>query len=171
MDLGECGVAVALVLALATGAVSAQDPGPAWPARPVRLVVPSSPGGGSDSYARLLAAGLGDALKQRFVVDNRPGASGNVGAEIAAKAAPDGYTFIVSSTSALVINPSLYKNLPYDAERDFTPVARGVISPNVWTCHPSVPAKTLPALVALSSASRAGSPTVRREWAAPAISP
>jgi len=122
----------------------------AWPARPVRLVVPSSPGGATDTYARLLAQGLGEALKRQFIVDNRPGASGNVGAEIAARAAPDGYTFLVASSASLVINPSLYKNLPYSAERDLAPVARGVISPIVITAHPSVPAKTLPALIALA---------------------
>ena len=83
-------------------------------------------------------------------MDNRPGASGNIGAEIAARAAPDGYTFLVSASPALVINPSLYRNLPYNAERDFTPVARGVVSPLVFASHPSVPAKTLPALVALA---------------------
>ena len=142
-------VVPALVLALAAGAAPAQDQDTAWPARPVRLVVPSSPGGGSDGFARLLAAALMESLKQRFVVDNRPGASGVVGAEIVAKSAPDGYTLLVSSTSALVINPSLQRILPYDAERDFTPVARGVLSPNVWSSHPSVPVKTLAALVAL----------------------
>lgn len=144
------GVALGLVLLLAGGAALAQAPGPAWPARSVRIVVPSSPGGGSDTYARLLAHGLSEALKWQFVVDNRPGASGTVGAEIVAKAAPDGYTFLVSSNTVLVINPSLYKNLPYHAERDFTPVARGVISPSVYTSHPSVPAQTLPALVELA---------------------
>ena len=121
----------------------------AWPSRPVRIVVPSSPGGATDTYARLLAQGLGEALKRQFVVDNRPGASGNVGAEVAARSAPDGYTFLVSSSASLVIGPSLYKNLPYSAERDLTPVARGVISPMVLTAHPSVPAKTLAALIAL----------------------
>jgi len=126
---------------------NAQD---GWPSRPVRLVVPSSPGGGTDTYARLLAQGLGDALKQQFLVDNRPGGGGNIGAEIAARAAPDGYTYLVSSSPALVVNPSLFKNLPYNAERDFAPVARGVISPLVITCHPSVPVKTLAALIALA---------------------
>ena len=120
-----------------------------WPSRTVRFVVPSSPGGGTDTYARFLAQGLGDALKQQFVVDNRPGGGGNIGAEIAARAAPDGYTFLVSSSPALVVNPSLFRNLPYSAERDFTPVARGVVSPLVIASHPSVPVKTLAALVAL----------------------
>ncbi|MGH8622534.1 MAG: Bug family tripartite tricarboxylate transporter substrate binding protein [Burkholderiales bacterium] len=122
----------------------------AWPSRPVRLVVPSSPGGGTDTYARFLAQGLGDALKQHFVVDNRPGGGGNIGAEVAAKAAPDGYTYLVSSSPALVVNPSLFRNLPYNAERDFAPVARGVVSPLVITSHPSVPVKTLAALIALA---------------------
>jgi len=126
---------------------NAQD---GWPSRPVRLVVPSSPGGGTDTYARFLAQGLGEGLKQQFLVDNRPGGGGNIGAEIAARAAPDGYTYLVSSSPALVVNPSLFKNLPYNAERDFAPVARGVISPLVITCHPSVPVKTLAALIALA---------------------
>jgi len=126
---------------------TAQD---GWPSRPVRLVVPSSPGGGTDTYARFLAQGLGEGLKQQFLVDNRPGGGGNIGAEIAARAAPDGYTYLVSSSPALVVNPSLFKKLPYNAERDFAPVARGVISPLVITCHPSVPVKTLAALIALA---------------------
>ena len=126
---------------------TAQD---GWPSRPVRLVVPSSPGGGTDTYARFLAQGLGEGLKQQFLVDNRPGGGGNIGAEIAARAAPDGYTYLVSSSPALVVNPSLFKNLPYNVERDFAPVARGVISPLVITCHPSVPVKTLAALIALA---------------------
>jgi len=113
-------------------------------------VVPSSPGGGTDTYARFIAQGLGVALKQQFLVDNRPGGGGNIGAEMAARAAPDGYTYLVSSSPALVVNPSLFKNLPYNAERDFAPVARGVISPLVITCHPSVPVKTLAALIALA---------------------
>ena len=121
-----------------------------WPSRPVRLVVPSSPGGGTYTYARLLAQGLGDALKQQFVVDNRPGGGGNIGAEIVARAAPDGYTYLVSSSPALVVNPHLFKNLPYNAERDFAPVARGVVSPLVFTSHPSVPVKSLAALIALA---------------------
>ena len=126
---------------------TAQD---GWPSRPVRLVVPSSPGGGTDTYARFLAQGLGEGLKQQFLVDNRPGGGGNIGAEMAARAAPDGYTYLVSSSPALVVNPSLFKNLPYNVERDFAPVARGVISPLVITCHPSVPVKTLAALIALA---------------------
>jgi len=138
---------LAAVCLLAAAPALAQE---AWPTRSVRLVVPSSPGGGTDTYARFLAQGLGDGLKQQFLVDNRPGGGGNIGAEVAARAAPDGYTYLVSSSPALVVNPSLFKNLPYNVERDFAPVARGVISPLVITCHPSVPVKTLAALIALA---------------------
>ena len=111
--------------------------------------MPSSPGGGTDLYARLLAQGLSEGLKQQFVIDNRPGAAGNIGAEVVARSAPDGYTLLISANPALAINPSLYRHLPYNVERDFVPVARGVISPLVFTSHPSVPARTLPALLAL----------------------
>lgn len=124
----------------------AQEP---WPARSVRLIVPSSPGGATDTYARLLAHGLGESLKRQFIVDNRPGASGNVGAEIAARSAPDGHTFLVASSASLSVGPSLYRNLSFSVERDLTPVARGVLSPMAITAHPSVPARTLAALVAL----------------------
>ena len=138
--------AFAVCLLIAATPAAAQD----WPSRPVRFVVPSSPGGGTDTYARFLAQGLGDALKQQFVVDNRPGGGGNIGAEFAAKATPDGYTYLVSSSPALVVNPSLFRNLPYNAERDFAPVARGVVSPLVIASHPSVPVKSLSALIALA---------------------
>ena len=140
------GTAVAVIFALHAALAHAQE---AWPARPVKFIVPSSPGGGTDLYARQLAQALSESLKQQFIVDNRPGASGNIGAEAAAKAAPDGYTFLVSANPAIAVNPSLYKNLPYDAERDFVPVARGVVAPLVICVHPSVPARTLGELVAL----------------------
>jgi tripartite-type tricarboxylate transporter receptor subunit TctC len=137
---------IAISMVWFASALHAQD---TWPARPVRLVVPSSPGGGTDVFARILAQGLGEALKQQFVVENRPGASGNIGAEAVAKAAPDGYTFLVSANPALTVNPSLYRNLPYNAERDFVPITRGVIAPMVIAVHASVPAKSIAELVAL----------------------
>jgi tripartite-type tricarboxylate transporter receptor subunit TctC len=138
---------IALFFALALVALAA--PAQEWPAKPVRFIVPSSPGGGTDIYARILAQGLSDALKQQFIVDNRPGASGNIGAAAAAKSPPDGYTFLVSANPALSVNPSLYKDLPYDAERDLAPVTRGVLAPMVIVVNPAVPAKTLADLVAL----------------------
>lgn len=102
-----------------------------WPARPVRVIVPSSPGGGTDVFGRLLAQALTEQLKRPFVVDNKPGASGNIGADLVAKAEPDGYTMLVASNSSLGINPVLYKTLPFDAERDLAPVSRGVMAPMV----------------------------------------
>jgi len=138
--------AAAFALALIAFPAAGQDN---WPARPVKLIVPSSPGGGTDLFARLLGQALGEALKQQFVVDNRPGASGNIGAEAAARSAPDGYTFLVSANPALTVNPSLYKKLPYDAERDFSPVARAVIAPQVICAHPSLQVKSLAELIAL----------------------
>jgi tripartite-type tricarboxylate transporter receptor subunit TctC len=138
--------AAACAVALLALPVHGQD---AWPARPVKLIVPSSAGGGTDLYARLLGQALGDALKQQFIVDNRPGASGNIGAEAAARSAPDGYTFLVSANPSLTVNPSLFKKLPYDAEKDFAPVARGVIAPQVICVHPSLGVKTLRDLIAL----------------------
>ena len=107
----------------------------------MRLTVPSSLGGGTDLYGR---KGSARRLKQLFVVENRPGASGNVGA---AAAAPDGYTFFVSANPALSVNPSLYKDLPCDAERDFVPVTRGVIAVMVLVVNPSLEAKSLRDLV------------------------
>lgn len=137
---------VAIALAAHTAAIAhAQE---VWPARPVRFIVPSSPGGGTDTFARMLAQALGDALKQQLVVENRPGGSGNVGAAAAAKAPADGYTFLVSANPALSVNPSLYKNLPYSAERDFAPVARGVTAPMVLVAHPSLGVKTVADLLA-----------------------
>ena len=136
---------VLLAGALATINASAQD---AWPARPVRVVVPSSPGGGTDTFARLLAQGLSEELKQQFVVDNRPGASGNIGTDAVAKAQGDGYTMLVSATAAVAINPGLYRSLPFNVERDLAPVARGVNSPMLYCAHPSLGMKTLGDLVA-----------------------
>jgi tripartite-type tricarboxylate transporter receptor subunit TctC len=135
-----------IALALCAFPATAQD---AWPVRPVRLVVPSSPGGGTDVYARILALALSESLKQQFIVDNKPGASGNIGADAVAKAAPDGYTFLVSANPALTVNPSLYKNLPYNAERDLAPVTRGVMAPMVIVANASLGAKTMGELVAM----------------------
>ncbi|HET7525412.1 MAG TPA: tripartite tricarboxylate transporter substrate binding protein [Burkholderiaceae bacterium] len=118
-----------------------------WPARPVTLVVPSSPGGGTDVYGRILAQALTEHLKQSFVVDNKPGASGAIGATAVAKAEGDGYTLLVASNSSLGINPVLLKNPGYDVQRDFAPVTRGVIAPMVVVVHPDAKAKTLAELL------------------------
>jgi tripartite-type tricarboxylate transporter receptor subunit TctC len=153
---------VLLAILLTSSAASSQD----WPVRPVRIVVPSSPGGGTDVYARLIAQALGESLKQQFIVENRPGASGNIGAAAVAKAAPDGYTFLVSANPALTVNPSLYRNLPYNAERELAPVTRGVMAPMALVVNPAVKAGSLAELISLSKSERlaygsagTGSPT------------
>jgi tripartite-type tricarboxylate transporter receptor subunit TctC len=133
---------LAVVLFLAAGAACAQ-----WPARPVKLIVPSSAGGGTDFYARVLAQALGEALGQPFVVENLPGGSGNLGAATAARATPDGYSFLVAADPALTVNQSLFKDLPYNAERDFVPVARGVTVPLVICVPASLGVRTLAELV------------------------
>ena len=117
-----------------------------WPDRPVKLIVSSSAGGGTDMYARLLAQSLSDSFKQQFIVDNRPGASGNIGASAVAKSPADGYTFLVSANTSLTINGALYKNLSYDAEKDFTPIARA-LGPLVIVVHPSSKVRTLQELI------------------------
>lgn len=140
-------VTIALLVSLAGNPVSGQDN---WPAKPVKLIVPFSPGGGTDVFARLLAQALTDALKQQFLVENRPGASGNIGSQGVARAAPDGYTFLVSANAALAINPVLQKNRSFDIERDLAPVSRGVMAVNVLVAESSTGAKTLRDFFALA---------------------
>lgn len=135
--------AAVLLLGCVCVAVAHAQPSADWPARPVTLVVPSSPGGGTDVYARILGQALGEQLKQGFVVDNKPGASGAIGASAVAKADGDGYTLLVASNSSLGINPVLLKNPGYDVQRDFAPVTRGVIAPMVVVAHPDAKVKTL----------------------------
>lgn len=139
-----CKLVAGIAFALTVGSAAAQDP---WPSKPVKIIVPSSPGGGTDVYARLLAQALTETLKQQFIVENRPGASGNIGAQAVAKAAADGYTLLVSSNASIAINPALYKSLPFDADKDFTPVTRGVMAPMVLVAHADAGAKTLAELV------------------------
>jgi len=109
------------ILLLAGWSVPAQAQ--AWPDKPIRFIVPSPPGGGTDALTRLLASKLGELLQWQMVVDNRPGAGGNLGLDIAAKAAPDGYTIVMGESSNLTINPYLYKKLPFDPAKDVMPVA------------------------------------------------
>lgn len=120
-----------------------------YPTGPVRLVVGSAAGGTSDIVARLLAQKLSEDLKQQFVVDNRAGASGIIGTGLVAKSPPDGHTLLVIQPS-LTINPSMFEKVPYDARRDFAPVSIVVDVPQIISVHPSVPAKTVPQLIALA---------------------
>ena len=122
-----------------------------YPARPVRFVVPFAPGGGTDVLARLLAQRLFDPLGQPVVVDNRPGAGGVIGAEIAARAPADGYTIVLGSPGPLTINPNLQR-VPYDTLRDFAPITLATISPFVLVLHPSVAAGSVKDLIALARA-------------------
>jgi len=121
-----------------------------YPVKPVRIIVPFPAGGGTDLMARTLGDKLGAALGQSFLVDNRSGAGGALGTDLAAKAAPDGYTLLVSSSSALVIGPNLMRKAPYDPLRDLAPVILISSSPNVLVVHPSVPAKSVKELIALA---------------------
>jgi tripartite-type tricarboxylate transporter receptor subunit TctC len=140
--------AAGLTLALLCAAVQAQ----AYPAKPVRIVVPSSAGGATDTFARALAPRLAQAWGQPVVIENRPGANQIIGSETVSKSAPDGYTLLVSEASSFVMNPHLYKKLPYDALRGFTPITALVRFPWVLAVHPSVPANTFRELVALAKA-------------------
>ena len=119
-----------------------------YPAQPIRMIVPFPAGGPTDIVARPLAQMLGDALKTIVIVDNRGGAGGSVGADAVAKAAPDGYTMLMATVGTNAINPALYKKLPYDALRDFTPIALVAAAPLAIVVHPSQPATDLASLVA-----------------------
>ena len=120
-----------------------------YPAKPIRIVVPFAPGGGADIIARIVGQKMTDSWGQQVVVDNRAGASGNIGAEIVAKSAPDGYTLLMAS-SALAINPSVYRSVPYDVIKDFAPITQPGLLPNILVVHPSVPVKTVKDLIALA---------------------
>ena len=144
------GTALALIALASAGGASAQT----WPAKPVRIVVPFTPGGGLDIQARLFGKKFYETLGQTFVIENRTGAGGLIGAEAVARAAPDGYTVLFSSAS-LAVNVSLYKKLAFDPVKDFDPVSWVSSVPLVLVVHPSVPVKNVPELVALAK-KRAG---------------
>lgn len=132
---------------LAAGAAAAQN----YPTRTIRLIVPSSPGGGTDISARIIAPKLSELLGQQVIVENRPGAGTMIGGEAVARATPDGYTLLMG-ISTLAINPAIYKKVPYDALRDFAPISQAVSLPNVLVSHPSLPVKTLKELIAFAKA-------------------
>jgi tripartite-type tricarboxylate transporter receptor subunit TctC len=136
--------AVAVIVSLLSP-VSAQ----AWPAKPVRVLIPWPPGGSNDVVGRIVAQKLSESLGQQFVVENRGGAAGSIGADVVAKAAPDGYTLMVHSTTH-VGNAHVYKKLPYDTLKDFTGVALLVTQPGALTVHPSLPVKSVKEFIALA---------------------
>src|SRR6516164_11542179 len=140
--------AVALALALAA---SAQAPS-AYPSRPVKLVIPFPPGGPLDIVGRAIAQKLTDAWGQSVVVDNRPGAGGNIGADVVAKSAPDGDTILMGALSTHAVNPSLYAKMPYDAIADFAPITLVAVTPNVLVVNAALPVNSAKEFIAYAKA-------------------
>ena len=138
---------VACALSAAVSGVAAQG----YPARPIRVVVPYAPGGATDLTARLVGQKMQEAMKQNVLVDNRPGAGGVIGADIVAKAAPDGYTVLIAVPAEMTILPHLQK-MPYDVPRDFAPVSLAAVTPLILVVHPSLPVKSVKELVAFAKA-------------------
>jgi tripartite-type tricarboxylate transporter receptor subunit TctC len=124
----------------------------AWPNQTIKIVVPFTPGGSTDILARVLAAKLEPVLKQTIIVENRPGAGGSIGAQAVARAEADGHTLLMGHIGTLAFNPSLYPALPYDAVKDFSPIALVARVPNILAVHPSVPAKTFAEFIAYAKA-------------------
>ena len=123
-----------------------------FPAKPSRLVVPFPPGGPLDVVGRLIAQQLGERWGQNVVVENKPGAGGNIGADFVAKSAPDGYTVVMGALSTHAVNPSLYSKMPYDAQKDFAPITRVAITPNVLVVNPALPVNSVKELIAYAKA-------------------
>ena len=150
--MNTCAVTLtAVALAVASAGIEAQN----YPTRPIRLVVASSAGGGSDLLARTLGVKMSEDLGQQIVVDNRGGASGVIGTDIVAKALPDGYTLLIIQPS-LTINPSMIRKLPYDAAKDFTPISLVVDAAQIIVVNATVPAKNVKELIALAKAKPGG---------------
>ena len=139
--------ALAVCLAAVSGYSSAQD----FPSKPLRLVVGSTPGGGTDISARLIAPKMSEQLGQQVVVENRPGATTTIGVNYVVRSAPDGYTMLMG-VSSLAINPHILKNVPYDALKDLAPVTQVLVAPNIMVAHPSLPIRTVKDLVAFARA-------------------
>ncbi len=143
--IAACRTALAALSLVAAAASAGQD----WPAKPITVVVPYPPGGPTDIVARVVAQGLGDELKQTIIIDNRSGAGGNIGADMVAKAAPDGYTLLLATT-AHAINMSLFKNLNYDTRKSFAPVSLLTSGPLVIVTRPDLPASNVRELIELA---------------------
>jgi len=140
---------VCLALALPAAGACAAD---TYPSKPIRFVVAFPPGGGTDLVARTIAPRLAERLAQRVVVDNRPGAGGNLGTEVVARSEPDGYTMLMGSVGPLAINASLFARLPFDPRKDLTPVTLAASTPNILVVHPSLPVTSAQELIALAKA-------------------
>ncbi|KAA6119874.1 tripartite tricarboxylate transporter substrate binding protein [Cupriavidus cauae] len=148
------GIRQALACAVSAVALLGATPAKAdnWPSKPIQMIVPQAPGGTNDIVARLVAADLSQRLGQQVVVENRPGAGGNIGTQFAARATPNGYTLLMTISSTQAINPSLYRQVPFDPIKDFEPIALVATVPNVLVVNPAFPAKTLPELIAMAKA-------------------
>jgi len=142
--------AVVLLAAALLALTTALAQAPAYPTKPVRLVVPFSPGGASDLTARTLAQKMGESMGQSIVVDNKPGANGVLGIDLVAKSQPDGYTILLTDRGSLTVNPSLYVKLPYDPVKDFSYIGIATDGPYVLVANPKLNVKTVQELVALS---------------------
>jgi tripartite-type tricarboxylate transporter receptor subunit TctC len=140
--------AVAAMAVTATATQAADN----YPSRPVQMIIPFAAGGPTDIVGRITSAKLGELLGQTFVVEDKGGAGGNIGADFVAKSAPDGYTLLFATVSTNAINPGLYRHMPYDAIKDFTPVGRVGVTPTLLLVNPSVPATDVKSLVALIKA-------------------
>ena len=141
---------VAALVTVAAFAATAPACAQAWPAKPIRIIVPYTPGGSSDIIARAISQPLGNALGQTVIVENRPGANGNMGTDAVAKSPADGLTLLLCDVGALAITPSVYAKLGFDPSKDLTGVTMLAYSPHLLVVHPSVPANNLKELVALS---------------------
>ena len=150
--LARISAAACAVIALAAAACAGSSHAQAYPNKPVRLILPYTPGGGTDLIARPLAQKLSERLGQQVIVDNRGGANGTIGMELAAKAPPDGYTLVLALTAQLAMNPAVYAHLPYDPVRDFTPVMLLGTAPYLLTVNAALPATTVAELIALAKA-------------------
>ncbi len=145
-------LSLALSLAASLATIAGNAAAQAWPAKPVRVVVAFTAGGTTDILARGVGQQLADKLKQSFVVDNKPGAGGNTGSEMAARSPADGYTLLVGSVGPIAVNPTLYPKLPYSPLTDLVPIVQIADVPNVLVLHPSVPAKTFDEFLAHAKA-------------------
>jgi tripartite-type tricarboxylate transporter receptor subunit TctC len=146
---GVAAVASASVLC-AVQALAAGAPAAAWPTRPVRMIVAFAPGGGTDIIGRIVGARLSERIGQPVVIDNRGGAGGNIGTELAARAPADGYTLLMGNVAPNAINVSLYRSLAFDPVKDFAPIALAAITPNLLVVHPGVPAQSVKELIVLA---------------------
>jgi len=146
------GVLVVLVFGLITGFAQAATGLDGYPNRPIRIIVPFPPGGGVDISNRIVTSRLVEFVGQQIVIENRSGAAGNLGAEIAARATPDGYTLFACNVASHGVSPALLKKLPFNAEKDLVPISLYGTTPNVLVVHPAVPAKTVKEFIALAKA-------------------